>query len=118
VTPAELTPYMSRKRVRVHNGISYTLEPIHFQAVMEVTAAQKGISISPSSGRPLSQSRYECGLMTCASSDECRTAFRAGLVPNSRAEGIADPHDRRSPWQGPRQPRLRRETDLAISARC
>ena len=44
VTPAELTPYMFAKDgIAVHNGISYTLEPIHFQAsVMEVTAAQTG----------------------------------------------------------------------------
>ena len=42
VTPAELTPYMFAKDgIAVHNGVSYTLEPIHFQgSIMEVTAAQ------------------------------------------------------------------------------
>src|SRR5579862_727308 len=42
VTPAKLTPYMFAKDgIAVHNGVSYTLEPIHFQGtVMEVTAAQ------------------------------------------------------------------------------
>jgi sulfonate transport system substrate-binding protein len=44
VTPAELTPYMFAKEgIAVHNGVSYTLEPIHFQgSPMEVTAAQAG----------------------------------------------------------------------------
>jgi sulfonate transport system substrate-binding protein len=44
VTPAELTPYMFAKEgIAVHNGVSYTLEPIHFQgSVMEVTAVQTG----------------------------------------------------------------------------
>ena len=44
VTPAELTPYMFAKEgIAVHSGVSYTLEPIHFQgSVMEVTAAQAG----------------------------------------------------------------------------
>jgi len=42
VTPAELTPYMFAKAgIAVHSGVSYTLEPVHFQgSVMEVTAAQ------------------------------------------------------------------------------
>jgi sulfonate transport system substrate-binding protein len=44
VAPAELTPYMFAKDgIAVHNGVSYTLEPIHFQgSPMEVTAAQTG----------------------------------------------------------------------------
>jgi len=44
VTPAQLTPYMFAKEgIAVHNGVSYTLEPIHFQgSPMEVTAAQAG----------------------------------------------------------------------------
>jgi len=44
VTPAELTPYMFAKEgIAVHNGVSYTLEPVHFQgSIMEVTAAGTG----------------------------------------------------------------------------
>lgn len=42
LAPAQLTPYMFAKTgIAVHNGVSYALEPIHFQgSVMEVTAAQ------------------------------------------------------------------------------
>jgi NitT/TauT family transport system substrate-binding protein len=50
VTPAELTPYMFTKEgIAVHNGISYTLEPIHFQGTsLEVTAVQAGeLDIAP-----------------------------------------------------------------------
>jgi NitT/TauT family transport system substrate-binding protein len=50
VTPAELTPYMfSKDGIAVHNGVSYTLEPIHFQGTsLEVNAVQAGeIDIAP-----------------------------------------------------------------------
>ena len=50
VTPAELTPYMFTKDgIAVHNGVSYTLEPIHFQGTsLEVNAVQAGeIDIAP-----------------------------------------------------------------------
>ena len=44
VTPAQLTPYMFAKEgIARHNGVSYTLEPIHFQgSPFEVTAIQSG----------------------------------------------------------------------------
>ena len=50
VTPAELTPYMFMKEgIAVHNGNSYTLEPIHFQGTsLEVNAVQAGeLDIAP-----------------------------------------------------------------------
>ena len=50
VTPAELTPYMFAKEgIAVHNGVSYTLEPIHFQGTsLEVTAVESGeLDIAP-----------------------------------------------------------------------
>jgi ABC-type nitrate/sulfonate/bicarbonate transport system substrate-binding protein len=50
VTPAELTPYMFTKEgIAVHNGVSYTLEPIHFQGTsLEVNAVQAGeLDIAP-----------------------------------------------------------------------
>ena len=50
VTPAELTPYMfSKEGIAVHNGVSYTLEPIHFQGTsLEITAVQSGeLDIAP-----------------------------------------------------------------------
>ena len=50
VTPAELTPYMFAKDgIAVHNGISYALEPIHFQGTsLEVNAVQAGeLDIAP-----------------------------------------------------------------------
>jgi sulfonate transport system substrate-binding protein len=50
VTPAELTPYMFTKEgIAVHNGVSYTLEPVHFQGTsLEVTAVQAGeLDIAP-----------------------------------------------------------------------
>lgn len=44
VTPAQLTPYMFTKPgIAQHNGVSYTLEPVHFQgSPLEVTAVQSG----------------------------------------------------------------------------
>lgn len=44
VVPAEMTPYMFAKEgIARHNGVSYTLEPVHFQgSPMEVSAAQSG----------------------------------------------------------------------------
>jgi sulfonate transport system substrate-binding protein len=50
VTPAELTPYMFTKEgIAVHNGVSYMLEPIHFQGTsLEVNAVQAGeLDIAP-----------------------------------------------------------------------
>ena len=50
VTPAELTPYMFAKdSIAVHNGVSYTLEPIHFQGTsLEVNAVESGeLDIAP-----------------------------------------------------------------------
>src|ERR1700750_1049746 len=50
VTPAELTPYMfSKEGIAGHNGVSYTLEPTHFQGTsLEVNAVQSGdIDIAP-----------------------------------------------------------------------
>jgi sulfonate transport system substrate-binding protein len=50
VTPAELTPYMFAKEgIAVHNGVSYTLEPIHFQGTsLEINAVQAGeLDIAP-----------------------------------------------------------------------
>ena len=50
VAPAELTPYMfSKPGIARHNGISYTLEPIHFQgSPLEITAVQSGdLDIAP-----------------------------------------------------------------------
>ena len=50
VTPAELTPYMfSKEGIAIHNGISYTLEPTHFQGTsLEITAVQSGdLDIAP-----------------------------------------------------------------------
>ncbi|HEY3919552.1 MAG TPA: ABC transporter substrate-binding protein [Stellaceae bacterium] len=50
VAPAELTPYMFAKDgIAVHNGVSYTLEPTHFQGTsLEVNAVASGdIDIAP-----------------------------------------------------------------------
>lgn len=50
VAPAELTPYMFAKDgIAVHNGVSYTLEPIHFQGTsLEITAVESGqLDIAP-----------------------------------------------------------------------
>lgn len=50
VTPAELTPYMFAKSgIAAHNGVSYTLEPIHFQGTsLEVNAVGSGeLDIAP-----------------------------------------------------------------------
>jgi NitT/TauT family transport system substrate-binding protein len=50
VTPAELTPYMFAKDgIAVHNGVSYVLEPVHFQGTsLEVTAVEAGeLDIAP-----------------------------------------------------------------------
>jgi len=50
VAPAELTPYMFAKEgIAQHNGVSYILEPIHFQgSPLEITAVQSGdLDIAP-----------------------------------------------------------------------
>lgn len=50
VAPAELTPYMFAKDgIAVHNGVSYVLEPMHFQGTsLEVTAVEAGqLDIAP-----------------------------------------------------------------------
>lgn len=50
VAPAELTPYMFAKAgIAVHNGVSYTLDPIHFQGTsLEVNAVEAGeLDIAP-----------------------------------------------------------------------
>ena len=50
VTPAELTPYMFAKPgIAVHNGVSYVLEPVHFQGTsLEVNAVASGeLDIAP-----------------------------------------------------------------------
>ncbi len=50
VAPAELTPYMFAKEgIARHNGLSYVLDPIHFQgSPLEITAVQSGdLDIAP-----------------------------------------------------------------------
>lgn len=50
VAPAEVTPYMFAKEgVARRNGVSYTLEPIHFQGTpLEISAVQSGdLDIAP-----------------------------------------------------------------------
>jgi sulfonate transport system substrate-binding protein len=50
VAPAELTSYMFAKEgIARHNGVSYTLEPTHFQgSPLEITAVQSGdLDIAP-----------------------------------------------------------------------
>jgi sulfonate transport system substrate-binding protein len=50
VAPAELTPYMFAKEgIAHHNGVSYTLDPIHFQgSSLEITAVQSGdLDVAP-----------------------------------------------------------------------
>ena len=50
VAPAELTSYMFAKDgIARHNGVSYTLDPIHFQgSPLEITAVQSGdLDIAP-----------------------------------------------------------------------
>src|ERR1700722_17484570 len=50
VAPAELTPDMFAKEgIARHNGVSYTLDPIHFQgSPLEITAAQpEDLDVAP-----------------------------------------------------------------------
>lgn len=50
VAPAELTPYMFMKPgIAVHNGVSYVLEPVHFQGTsLEINAVEAGeLDIAP-----------------------------------------------------------------------
>lgn len=50
VAPAELSPYMFAKDgIAVHNGVSYVLEPVHFQGTsLEINAVEAGeLDIAP-----------------------------------------------------------------------
>ncbi len=87
VAPAELTSYMFAKEgIARHNGVSYTLEPTHFQgSPLEITAVQSGdLDIAPfGSSRSRSPSKMR-GSTICASSPmKSRMAYRAGPAPNS-----------------------------------